>query len=53
MFDDPKYKAEYAKTGAPVETIQYGDRETCNRYVKAMLELTSEYRTLLTGKTGK
>src|SRR5918995_7252226 len=48
VFDNPKYKEEYAKTGAPVETIQYGDRELCNRYVKGMIELANEYRALLT-----
>ena len=52
VFDNPKYKAEYAKTGAPVETIQYGDRQTCNRYVQAMIELANEYRELLTAKKG-
>jgi tripartite-type tricarboxylate transporter receptor subunit TctC len=53
VFDNPKYRENYAKTGAPVETIQYGDRETCNRYVKAMLELANEYRPLLTAKKKK
>jgi tripartite-type tricarboxylate transporter receptor subunit TctC len=53
VFDNPKYKEEYAKTGAPIETIQYGERETCNRYVKGMLELTNEYRSLLTAKKEK
>jgi hypothetical protein len=53
VFDNPKYKEEYAKTGAPVETIQYGDREVCSRYVKGMLELANEYRPLLTAKKGK
>jgi tripartite-type tricarboxylate transporter receptor subunit TctC len=53
VFDNPKYKEEYAKTGAPVETIQYGDRELCNRYVKGMIELANEYRPLLTAKKGK
>jgi tripartite-type tricarboxylate transporter receptor subunit TctC len=50
VFANPAYKEAYAKTGAPVETIQYGDREVCNRYVKGMLELTSEYRSLLSAK---
>jgi tripartite-type tricarboxylate transporter receptor subunit TctC len=50
VFDNPAYKEAYAKTGAPVESIQYGDREVCNRYVKGMLELTNEYRSLLTAK---
>jgi tripartite-type tricarboxylate transporter receptor subunit TctC len=52
VFDNPAYKAEYAKTGAPVETIQYGDRQVCNAYVKGMLELANEYRALLTAKKG-
>jgi len=50
VFDNPKYREEYAKTGAPIETIQYGDRKVCNDYVKGMLELTNEYRSLLTAK---
>jgi tripartite tricarboxylate transporter family receptor len=53
VFDNPKYKEEYKKTGAPVETIQYGDRALCTRYAKAMVELANEYRDLLTGKGGK
>jgi tripartite-type tricarboxylate transporter receptor subunit TctC len=50
VFDNPKYREEYAKTGAPVETIQYGDRALCTRYAKAMVELANEYRSLLTAK---
>ncbi len=50
VFDDPKYKEEYAKTGAPVETIQYGDRALCTAYANHMVELTNEYRDLLDAK---
>ena len=50
VFDNPKYREEYAKTGAPVETIQYGDRALCTRYAKAMVDLANEYRSLLTAK---
>jgi hypothetical protein len=50
VFDNPKYREEYAKTGAPVETIQYGDRKLCTEYAKGMIELANEYRTLLTAK---
>ncbi len=50
VFDNPKYRTEYAKTGAPVDTIQFGDRKVCNEYVKGMLALTNEYRSLLTAK---
>ena len=52
VFDNPKYREEYAKTGAPVETIQYGDRKLCTEYAKGMIELANEYRTLLTAKKG-
>jgi tripartite-type tricarboxylate transporter receptor subunit TctC len=50
VSEDPRYKEAFAKTGAPPEALEYGDRETCNRYVKGMIELTNEYRSLLTGK---
>jgi tripartite-type tricarboxylate transporter receptor subunit TctC len=50
VFDNPKYRQEYAKTGVPPETIQFGDRKACNDYVKGMLALTNEYRSLLTAK---
>jgi tripartite-type tricarboxylate transporter receptor subunit TctC len=50
VFDNPKYREEYAKTGAPVETIQYGDRKLCTEYAKGMIELANEYRALLTAK---
>ena len=53
VFEDPGYKPEYAKTGAPVETIAYGDRKTCTEYVNHMIELATEYRELLTAKKGK
>jgi len=50
VFDNPKYREEYAKTGAPVETIQYGDRALCTRYAQGMIELANEYRSLLSAK---
>lgn len=53
VFENPAYKEAYKKTGAPVETIQYGDRALCTRYAKAMIELTNEYRSLLSAKSGK
>jgi tripartite-type tricarboxylate transporter receptor subunit TctC len=50
VFDNPKYREEYAKTGAPIETIQYGDRKTCTQYANSMVDLANEYRELLTAK---
>jgi tripartite-type tricarboxylate transporter receptor subunit TctC len=53
VFDDPAYREAYKKTGAPAETIQYGDRALCTKYAKSMIELANEYRSLLTAKGDK
>jgi tripartite-type tricarboxylate transporter receptor subunit TctC len=53
VFEMPAYREAYKKTGAPVESIQYGDRALCTRYAKGMIELANEYRSLLTAKGGK
>jgi hypothetical protein len=50
VFDDPKYPVEFAKTGAPLETIAFGDRKVCTEYANHMVELTNEYRDLLSAK---
>jgi tripartite-type tricarboxylate transporter receptor subunit TctC len=50
VFENPKYREEYAKTGAPVETIQFGDRALCTRYAQGMVELANEYSSLLSAK---
>jgi tripartite-type tricarboxylate transporter receptor subunit TctC len=50
VFEDPKYKEEVKKTGAPVETIQYGDRKLCTEYSNHMIALANEYKDLLTAK---
>jgi tripartite-type tricarboxylate transporter receptor subunit TctC len=52
VADIAGYKEAYAKTGAPVEGISYGDRATCTRYAQSMVELANEYRSLLTAKKG-
>jgi tripartite-type tricarboxylate transporter receptor subunit TctC len=53
VFDDPKYKEEFKKTGAPLEGIAYGDRKVCTEYANHMIELTKEYRGLLSAKKKK
>jgi tripartite-type tricarboxylate transporter receptor subunit TctC len=50
VVDNPAFKEAFAKTGAPVEAIQYGDRKACTRYAQGMVDLANEYRSLLTGK---
>ncbi len=51
VFDNPAYREAYAKTGAPVETIQYGDRALCTRYANSMIELANQYRSLISVKS--
>ncbi len=53
VFQDPAYKEAYAKTGAPVETIQYGDHTVCSRYAQSMIDLANEYSSLLSAKKKK
>jgi len=52
VIDNPKFREEYAKTGAPVETVQYGNRVICGRYANHMVKLAQEYRDLLLEKKG-
>ena len=47
---DPAFREAFAKTGAPVEAIQYGDHAACTKYAKGMVELANEYRSLLSAK---
>ncbi len=53
VFDNPKYKEEFKKTGAPIEGSAYGDRKVCTEYANHMIELTREYRDLLSAKKGR
>jgi tripartite-type tricarboxylate transporter receptor subunit TctC len=46
-FDDPLFKETYLKTGAPWETIQYGDTKTCTEYALGMVDLAERYRAVL------
>ncbi|MCL5808058.1 MAG: substrate-binding domain-containing protein [Deltaproteobacteria bacterium] len=50
VFADPAYKEGYLKTGAPFETIEYGDRSVCTEYALAMVDLARKYKSILTAK---
>lgn len=50
VFDHPAFLEAYRQSGAPMEALAYGDRETCTRYALAMVELAERYRSLLTGQ---
>lgn len=47
---DPVFREAFAKTGAPVEALKYGDRKTCTDYALAMVELAKKYEKVLTAK---
>ena len=52
VFDDPGFREAYAKTGAPIESIVYGDKEVCEKYALAMIELAKKYEAVLSADKG-
>lgn len=50
VFADPEYRTLYEKTGAPFESIHYGDRQVCTTYALAMVELAKRFKPLLTAR---
>lgn len=50
VFGNAAYQPAYERTGAPFETIQFGDRAECTRYAQGMVELANEYRGLLSAR---
>jgi len=50
VFDDPDLKEAIVQTGAPWETMQYGDMQACQNYVDDIIALGNQFKPLLTGK---
>jgi tripartite-type tricarboxylate transporter receptor subunit TctC len=50
VFEDSAFRDAYEKTGAPIETIRYGDRAVCTEYALAMIELANKYQSQLTAR---
>ena len=48
----PKFRDAYAKTGAPIESIVYGDKDVCTEYALAMIELAKKYEKILSADKG-
>ncbi|WGF89568.1 tripartite tricarboxylate transporter substrate-binding protein [Marinivivus vitaminiproducens] len=46
-LESDEFRAAYEKTGAPIETIAFGDRETCTTYAQNMIELANRYKSVL------
>lgn len=53
VFESAEFKEAAAKTGVPEQALAYGDRQTCEKYALAMIELAERYRSVLTAKGGK
>jgi hypothetical protein len=51
VFDDPELKEAILQTGAPWETMQYGDAEACQTYVDNIIDLGNRFKPLLTGES--
>ena len=51
VYTDPDYKKAIVKTKAPWEFIKYGSPEDCVKYVKNIMAIGEQYKSLLTGKT--
>ena len=51
-LESDEFRAAYEKTGAPIETIAYGDREACTKYVEGMIELATRYKDVLSADRG-
>lgn len=52
VFEDPKFLEAYEKTGAPLEVIKYGDRETSTEYALSMVEFAQRYSEILSAEKG-
>jgi tripartite-type tricarboxylate transporter receptor subunit TctC len=44
------FKEAFAKTGAPIEALKYGDRKVCTEYALATIEMAKRYEKVLTAK---
>jgi hypothetical protein len=49
---DAAFRDAYVKTGAPIETLKFGDRAVCTEYALAMIELANRYAAQLTARRG-
>jgi tripartite-type tricarboxylate transporter receptor subunit TctC len=45
-----QFREAFAKTGAPVEALKYGDREVCLDYAQRMVELAKRYESVLSAQ---
>lgn len=46
-LESEEFRTAYRQTGAPLETISFGDREVCTTYARNMIELANRYKSVL------
>ena len=51
-LESEEFRSAYEKTGAPLESIVYGDREVCTKYALGMIELAQKYEKVLSADKG-
>lgn len=50
VFDHPAFLEAYRQSGAPMEALAYGDRDTCTQYAQAMIALATRFKDVLTAQ---
>lgn len=45
-----EFRDAFVKTGAPVESLKYGNRQVCTEYAMAMLDLAKRYEPVLSAQ---
>lgn len=51
-LESDTFRDAYVKTGAPIESIVYGDKEVCTAYALSMIELANKYKDILSADKG-
>lgn len=50
VFEHPAFLETYRRSGAPMESLAFGDRQTCTDYALGMIELATRFEPLLTAQ---
>jgi tripartite-type tricarboxylate transporter receptor subunit TctC len=51
VFADPEFEEAIRQTGAPWETMAYGDADACQTYVDNIVDIGNQFKPLLTGES--
>jgi tripartite-type tricarboxylate transporter receptor subunit TctC len=50
--ESQEFRDAFAKTGAPLKALQYGQREVCSEYALSMVKLAQRYKEVLSAEKG-